>query len=63
MAHMLAIVRYRLTVVPPYLYMHCRILGEGVYSDSLTGATPSGLFGMMLDALRKHIGHHVFTWR
>ena len=32
--HMLAIVRYRTSLLPPYLYSHCRILGEGVYYDS-----------------------------
>ena len=30
-AQMLAVVRYRTSWFPPYYYMHCRILGEGVY--------------------------------
>ena len=29
-AHMLGIVRYRSSWFPPYIYMHCRVLGEGV---------------------------------
>jgi hypothetical protein len=32
LAHLLAIVRYRTSWFPPYLYMHCRLLGEGVYN-------------------------------
>ena len=34
--HLLAIVRYRASWLPPYLYSHCRILGEGVYYDANT---------------------------
>lgn len=51
LAHMLAIVRYRASLLPPYLYMHCRILGEGVYGYSHEGFSDSHLFGLMLDAL------------
>ena len=31
LAQMLAVVRYRTSWFPPYYYMHCRIMGEGVY--------------------------------
>lgn len=59
MAHMLAIVRYRTSWLPPYLYMHCRLLGEGVYSYDHAGYAANTLFGMMLDALRSRLGNGV----
>lgn len=59
LAHMLAIVRYRPLWLPPYLFIHCRILGEGVYSYPHEGYTESGLFGLMLDGVRSIIGSQV----
>ena len=59
MAHMLGIVRYRSSLLPPYLYMHCRILGEGVYSYPHDGYTDNELFGMMVEALRNRLGNGV----
>jgi len=59
MAHMLGIVRYRASLLPPYLYMHCRIVGEGVYSYPHEGYTESQLFGLMLDALRDRLANRV----
>ena len=59
MAHMLGIVRYRSSWFPPYIYMHCRVLGEGVYSYSHDGYADSQLFGMMLDALRSKLNNRV----
>lgn len=57
LAHMLAIVRYRGSWLPPYLYMHCRLLGEGVYDYQHEGYTEHELFGVMLDALRSRLGN------
>lgn len=57
LAHMLAIVRYRTSWFPPYFFMHCRILGEGVYSDEVKER--SEVFGMMLDSLRRRLSNHV----
>lgn len=31
--HMLSVVRYKMSLFPPYIYRHCRILGEGEYAD------------------------------
>lgn len=60
MAQMLAVVRYRSSWFPPYYYMHCRIMGEGVYgplqpppiplqkeggTSDLTISSPSGEVG------------------
>ena len=59
LAHILAIVRYRTSWFPPYLYMHCRLLGEGVYSHDLAGFTESQLFGAMLDVLRNKLSNRV----
>ena len=59
MSHMLGIVRYRSSWFPPYIYMHCRVLGEGVYSYSHDGYADSQLFGMMLDALRSKLNNRV----
>ena len=60
MAHMLAIVRHRSLWVLPYLYMHCRILGEGVYSYAHEGHTEHYLFGCMIEALRNKLSNTVF---
>lgn len=59
LSHMLAIVRYRSMWLPPYIYMHCRILGEGVYSYPHEGYSNYELFSMMIETLRTHIGYHV----
>ena len=59
MSHMLAIVRYRASLLPPYLYMHCRILGEGVYDYPHEGINESTLFGLMIEALRSKLSNRV----
>lgn len=56
MAHLLAIIRYRSSWLPPYLYIHCRILGEGVYTYPHEGYTESQLLGMMVEALKNRLG-------
>lgn len=57
--HLLAIVRYRSSWLPPYLYMHCRIHGEGVYSYAHEGYADHALFGCMIEALRHKLGYRV----
>ena len=52
---MLASVRWRHSLLPPYLYRHCRIYGEGAYP----GASDNELFGQMLGALTDRLGHGV----
>ena len=52
-AQLLAVVRYRTSWFPPYLYRHCRVLGEGVYADDGQKAV---LFGLMLRALTERLG-------
>ena len=49
-SHMLGIIRYRTLVIPPFLIIHCRVLGEGVYYDS--PYKKEELFGEMLTALK-----------
>ena len=58
-AHLLAIVRYRTLWFPPYLYMHCRILGEGVYNYPHEDYSENALFGMMIDALWEKLSSRV----
>ena len=55
MAQMLAVVRYRTSWFPPYYYMHCRIMGEGVYKviEAVGGGS---LFGQMIQALTSKLG-------
>ena len=50
---MVAVVRYRSSWLPPYLYRHCRVLGEGVYAPD---APRQELFGLMLQALTARMG-------
>jgi hypothetical protein len=60
-AHMLGVVRQRGSWFPPYLYRHCRLLGEGVYSPSVTSVSGarSELFRLMLQTLRRRLGNRV----
>ena len=55
-AQMLAVVRYRSSWLPPYLYRHCRVMGEGVYVD---GHPKQELFGVMLRALTERMGRWI----
>ena len=56
LSHMLGIVRYRTLILPPYLLIHCRILGEGVYADP---TTKDQLLGEMLNALTHKLDNRV----
>lgn len=56
-AHMLAIVRYRTSWLPPYFFMHCRLLGEGVYDASVE--LRNEVFGQMLSTLRQRLSNRV----
>jgi len=58
-AHLLASIRQRFSLLPPYLYNHCRIYGEGVYYTEERSVREE-LFGLMLRALTEHLGHRVF---
>ena len=49
-SHMLGIIRYRTLLIPPFLIVHCRVLGEGVYYGS--PYKKEELFGEMLAALK-----------
>ena len=74
-AQMLAVVRYRASWWPPYLYMHCHIMGEGVYAPAegqpeppkVPGASVAPvvagrnkLFRQMLEALTAKLGRRMF---
>ena len=48
-SQLLAIMRYRASILPPFFFMHCRILGEGDYAES--EYRNDELFGEMLHAL------------
>lgn len=54
-AHMLAILYYRRSWIPPYLYMHVRVIGEGVFH--LTGKEHhrQQLFGLMAEAITERM--------
>lgn len=56
-AHLLAVLRYRSSWFPPYLYAHCRIYGEGEYADGneARGLKNNVLLGMMVDALTRRL--------
>ncbi|SHL22531.1 Acetyltransferase (GNAT) domain-containing protein [Xylanibacter ruminicola] len=56
LSHMLGIVRYRTLILPPYLLIHCRILGEGVYADP---TTKDQLLGEMLNTLTHKLDNRV----
>lgn len=49
LSNMLAVVRYRTSFIPPFFFMHCRIMGEGSYIKS--EYRRDDLFGEMLSAI------------
>lgn len=51
--HLLAVVRYRMSLFPPYIYRHCRILGEGEYEEC--EYTRTELFDAALQCLTKEL--------
>ena len=56
LGHMLGIVRYRTLIMPPFLLIHCGILGEGVYADP---EQKDELLGEMLSALTRKLDNRV----
>jgi hypothetical protein len=48
-AHMLGIVRYRGSWLPPYLYSHLRVMGDGEYH--IEGIDRQAVFGLMVKAV------------
>lgn len=52
LSHLLGIVRYRTFIFPPFLLIHCRVLGEGVYYADEEYPRDQ-LFGEMLEALTR----------
>ena len=74
-AQMLALVRYRSSWLPPYFFMHCRVIGEGAYrrldgtESRLRGhGTPltdedkerqAELFDVLIQQLKKKLGNNV----
>lgn len=55
--HMLAVVRYRVSLIPPYIYSHCRVIGEGEYKECEYSANE--LFEVALRALTKKLHNRV----
>ena len=56
LSHMLGIVRIRTLLLPPFLLIHCRILGEGVYADE---TRKDELLGKMLATLTQKLDNRV----
>ena len=56
-SYMLGIFRYRPIWLPPFLLVHCRVLGEGFYAESRYNRDE--LFGEMLGALTQKLNNKV----
>ena len=54
-SQLLAIVRYRASILSPYFFMHCRVMGEGEYAQSEW--RKEDLFGEMLQAITKKMSN------
>ena len=54
-AHMLAIVYYRRSWLPPYIYMNVRVMGEGVYHVKDEKYNEQQLFGLMAEAVTERM--------
>ena len=52
-SQLLAIIRYRTSFLPPFFFMHCRILGEGDYAES--DYRKEDLFGEMIRTITKKL--------
>ena len=52
-SQLLATIRYRTSFLPPFFFMHCRVMGEGTYAKS--DYKKDDLFGEMLTALTKKL--------
>jgi hypothetical protein len=57
-SQLLAVVRYRSSLLPPYFYMHCRVMGEGCYLTT-DEEERSALFERMLSALTSKMNRRV----
>ena len=53
LSQLLANVRYRTTFLPPFLFIQCRVLGDGAYADS--SYRRDELFGEMITALTQKL--------
>lgn len=58
LARLLAVVRWRWSFFPPYIYRQCQVLGEGDYADA-AAERRTELFGAMLRALDRSLGRSV----
>lgn len=56
-AHMLTIMRYRRSWLPPYLYIHARVMSEGVYHQTEEDHNQQQLFGLMAEAIVERLQH------
>lgn len=52
-AHLLACIRRRGSLVPPYLFTQGRIFGEGDYDEKLDSAQRDEVFGVLLEAITR----------
>lgn len=57
-SHLLAVTRYRWSFLPPYIYVHCYVFGEGEYVDDCS-IPQAQLFGAMLNALTEKMSRRV----
>lgn len=56
LAHMLTIISCHTTPIPPFLYTHGRVYGEGEYAGT---ADKERLFGLMLNAVTQRFDHRI----
>lgn len=60
LGQLLVCIRQRTSWLPPFLYRHCRIYGEGVYPTPREGSpTREEIFGILLQAVTRQLGHSV----
>ena len=59
-ACLLAVVRARGSWIPPFIYWHCRIFGEGYYREGLVRDEREEIFGIMLNAITNKMRMRAF---
>ena len=59
-ACLLTVVRARGTWIPPFVYWHCRIYGEGAYDERLDKVQKEEIFGCMIRAITQKMKLRAF---
>lgn len=58
-AHMLTIIFFHRSILPPAIYSHGRVYGEGEYETTINNVDKEYIFGRFLEAVTSRFSHHL----